>query len=226
MKRSNDKRSKQKYAYNMMRNRILNGTYGPGYKINISQLAKEFSTSAIPIREALRQLEAENLIDYKQFSGAVVTPVDEGQYVENLTVLAVLMGYATALSTQRFPPKQIKGLISLNDAMKEALEEFDFNQFGKLNRDFHELSYRYCDNKYLLKKIEGTENRIDSIRRTGSTFFGVRARESVEEHEVLLSLFKEKASFEKVEKFVKQHVLNTVEAYKERKKKLTASNNL
>ncbi|MBO8172588.1 MAG: GntR family transcriptional regulator [Bacillaceae bacterium] len=209
--------SKQEFAYRTVRERILDGTYTPGYRLIISQLAREFSTSAIPIREALRQLEAERLIEYKQFSGAVVTPVDERQYVDTLKVFAVLLGFATALSVPQFPEQQIRKLEALNRQMKQALEDFDFHRFGQLNRRFHELSIQSCDNEYLLKTIEEIQNRIDSIRRTGSTFFGVRARESVEEHDQIISLFKEKVSPGEVEQFVRKHVCKTAEVYRARK---------
>ncbi len=217
MTKNNHKISKQEFAYRTVRERILDGTYSPGYRLIISQLAREFSTSAIPIREALRQLEAEKLIEYKQFSGAVVTPVDERQYVETLKVFAVLLGFATALSLKNFPVKQIRELESLNRQMQQALEDFDFHRFGRLNRMFHELSIRYCENQYLLKTIEEIQNRIDSIRLTGSTFFGVRARESVQEHEMIISFFREKATPAEVEQFVKNHVCKTAEAYRARK---------
>lgn len=85
-------------AYNYMKSRILEGTYVAGQRIVINQLVKELETSAIPIREAVRQLEAEGLIEYQNNIGPVVTPIDDSQYIETLSVLAVLEGYATALS--------------------------------------------------------------------------------------------------------------------------------
>jgi DNA-binding GntR family transcriptional regulator len=220
MREQNKKLNKQEYAYKIIRERILDGSYSPGYRIVINQIAKELDSSAIPIREALRQLVAENLITYKQFSGAVVTPIDDEQYLDTLTTLAILSGYATALSAHRMSDPVVNELKELNGQMKEALEEFDFVTFGKLNKDFHECCFQFCENKYLLETILNARNRLDTIRRTGSTLLMVRAHDSIEEHEVIISLIEAKAPFAEIETFVKRHMLNTVEAYRMRKKKL------
>lgn len=220
MKNQKSRISKQEYAYQLIRERILDGTYAPGHRIIISQLANEFSTSAIPIREAIRQLEAESLIDYKQFSGAVVAPIDENQYLETLTTLAVLSGYATALGCKYITEEQVNELSEINDHMKVALEDFDFVHFGQLNRKFHDLSYSCCPNNYLLETITNIYNHLDTIRRAGSTFLMVRAKESIEEHNHIVRLLKAKKNHEEIEEFVREHKLNTVRAYQKRKLKL------
>lgn len=222
MKNLENKVNKKEYAYNLIRERIINGTYSPGHRIIINQLAKEFSTSAIPIREALRQLEAEYLIEYKQFSGAVVTQIDEAQYLEALTVLAVLVAHATAISAEHFPNDRIEDLIDINKRMAQALDEYDFVTFGDLNRKFHSTTYEYCQNQYLLSSIAQVHNRLDNIRRTGSAFIPPRAVESIKEHQLIIDLIKNRASFEEVENYVKIHNLNTVTAYKKRKQNLSS----
>jgi len=93
--------SKQKMAYELIRERILDGTYSPGTRIVLDAVAKEIGTSSIPVREAIRRLEADGLIEYQAFTGARVAPMDETAYVQSLNVLAVLEGYATVLSASR-----------------------------------------------------------------------------------------------------------------------------
>ncbi len=221
MEKNNSKLTKKEYAYNIIKERILDGTYAPGHRVVIDQLSKEIYTSAIPIREAIRQLESENLIEYKQYSGAVVTPIDENQYLEALTVLSVLAAHATALGARHIPKQQIRELKKINERMKIALDDFDFAAFGKLNREFHMLTYSYCDNSYLLEHIQQVHRKLDSIRRTGAAFVPPRARESIREHGRIIELLTENAPFEEIERFVKQHKLNTVESFKKRKTKLT-----
>ncbi|MDQ7864069.1 GntR family transcriptional regulator [Peribacillus frigoritolerans] len=77
----------------------MDGTYGSGQRIIIDQTAKELSLSPIPVREAIRQLESDGLIQYKPYSGAVVTSINESEYIETLSVLSLLEGYAAALSS-------------------------------------------------------------------------------------------------------------------------------
>jgi DNA-binding GntR family transcriptional regulator len=205
--------SKQQYAYQLLRARILDGSYGPGYRIIIDQIAREIETSAIPIREALRQLESDGLIQFKPYSGALVTPINENEYLETLSVLAVIEGYATAISSRRFPMERIPELKNIIEEMKEALAGLDFITFGKLNRAFHALTYEYCDNHYLVENIRSTWKRLDSIRRSGSTFMPVRAKESIIEHEEIVRLLESKADSHVIESFVREHKMNTVKSF-------------
>ncbi|MBP2076060.1 GntR family transcriptional regulator [Oceanobacillus polygoni] len=216
---NNTKRvSKKQKAYDYMKSRIMEGFYAPGQRIVINQLVKELATSAIPIREAVRSLEAEGLIEYQQNIGPVVTPIDESKYTDTLSTLAVMEGYATALSKASLTEEQITFLKDLNQQMKEALTEFEFGKFGDLNRKFHDLTYDSCPNQYLIESIRKTWMQLDSIRLTGSTFNPKRAKESIDEHEHIIQLLSEDADFQVIELAVRSHKLNTVQSFHERKR--------
>jgi DNA-binding GntR family transcriptional regulator len=212
------KQSKQQAAYRKLRAKIMDGTYSPGYRIVIDQIAKEFSTSAIPIREAIRQLEADGLIEFIPYKGAIVTPMNENEYVETLSVLAVLEGYATSRSAMFFPKDKIRSLQEINNEMENSLHDYDFIAFGQYNREFHTLLTSYCDNYYLLENLKQTWHRLDTIRRMGSAFVPNRARRSVEEHQKIISMLTDRASSNEIEQFVREHKLNTVKAFDERKR--------
>lgn len=216
--KNNIKLSKQQYAYQVIRSRILDGRYPPGYRLVIDQLARELQTSAIPVREAIRNLEADGLIQFKPYSGAVVTPFNETEYLETLSVLAVLEGYATAISAQHFPQPRISELSDINSRMKGALNDFDFLLFGNCNREFHSLTYQYCDNQFLVENIKSTWNRLDRVRRTGAAFKPARAKKSIEEHEKIIEMLRKQYPFSEIESFVRTHKLNTVQSFLEEKK--------
>src|SRR5215475_15995285 len=93
--------TKQERVYEALRERILSGAYGPGYRVVIDALAEEFEVSALPVREAIRRLEAEGLVVYRANAGAQVAPAEPGVFEEEATVLALLEGYATALAAPR-----------------------------------------------------------------------------------------------------------------------------
>ncbi|API93622.1 GntR family transcriptional regulator [Virgibacillus pantothenticus] len=206
--------TKKQKAYDYMKSRIIEGHYAPGQRIVINQLVKELSTSAIPIREAVRQLEAEGLIDYQNNIGPVVTPIDKHEYVDTLSVLAVMEGYATALSSQHgIPEGKIAELTMKNQQMKEAIEAFDFQAFGQLNRDFHNLIYLFCNNTYLVEEIHRLWRKLDSIRRAGSAFHPKRAIASIEEHKQLIHLLSQNKEFETIEKAARNHKLNTKDSF-------------
>ena len=57
--------TKQQRLYEAIRERILSGAYGPGFRIVIDSVAEEFGVSQLPVREAVRRLEAEGLLVYR-----------------------------------------------------------------------------------------------------------------------------------------------------------------
>lgn len=209
-------KNKTQIAYEYILSRIENGVYGPGYRIVIDQIARELSLSSIPVREAIRQLEAEGWIQYKPYTGAVVSNINEKEYLETLSVLAVLEGYATALSSSNMKEGMIEQLAELNKKMEQSLQEFDFEQFSELNYEFHALIYEHCGNTYLEEQIKQIWQRMKRIRAYGFTFVPQRAKESIKEHEEIIRLLKEQAPRNEIEDFVRQHKLNTAEAFKNR----------
>ncbi|MEK4176498.1 GntR family transcriptional regulator [Aeribacillus sp. FSL K6-1305] len=211
-------KNKTQIAYDYILSRIENGTYGPGYRIVIDQIAKELNLSSIPVREAIRQLEAEGLIQYKPYSGAVVSNINEKEYLQTISVLAVLEGYATVLSSNIIKEETIEKLEELNEKMKQSLQDFELEQFSELNYQFHTLIYENCGNNFLEEQIKQIWQRMKRIRTYGFTLVPKRSKESIKEHEEIIRLLREKAPPNQIEEFVRQHKLNTAEAFRNRQK--------
>ncbi|PQD96666.1 GntR family transcriptional regulator [Pradoshia eiseniae] len=211
--------SKKEFVYKHLRTSILDGTFGSGQRIVIDQVAKEMGMSIIPVREAIRQLESDGLITYKPYSGAVVTSIDEKEYIDTLMVLSVLEGYATALSSEHLTSIDISRLIQLNRDMEKAVEEFEFELFGDLNRTFHASIIQKCGNPVLIEKIEETQDRMDRVRKSIFSMVPKRAQQSIQEHAELIQCLKEKAPSEQIEAIIRNHRKNTVEAFLNRKDK-------
>src|ERR671923_1464401 len=109
--------TKQERVYRAIRERILSGAYGPGFRVVIDALAEEFAVSALPVREAIRRLEAEGLVIFRPNAGAQVAPAEPGMFDEEMTVLAVLEGYATAVAATELGEEEIARLTELTDKM-------------------------------------------------------------------------------------------------------------
>ncbi|GIO26541.1 MAG TPA: GntR family transcriptional regulator [Ornithinibacillus sp.] len=217
--------NKQQKVYRILKGRIIEREYVPGQRIVIDQIAKELATSSIPVREAIRQLEAERLVVYKRNIGPVVAEVNESDYLDTVHVLARLEGYAAGLAAKSFPKEKLKLLRELNISMEEALEDFDIIQFSKLNATFHRIICEQCDNNYLLETIQNTWNRIDSIRGTGSTLYSKRVKESIQEHKEIIALL-ESGDSEQVEILARDHKIKTAENFEKRRKNLIETNSL
>jgi DNA-binding GntR family transcriptional regulator len=216
MEEKNKNPSKKQIAYEHLRKLILDGTYGSGQRIIIDQTAKELSLSPIPVREAIRQLEADGLIQYKPYSGAVVTSINESEYIETLSVLSLLEGYAAALSSLTMNDHDFENLINLNKEMEKALHSFELELFGKLNESFHAKIYEKCGNSFLMEEIKQAQQRMNRVRKSMFTMVPQRAVQSIREHESIIKLLKEKAPFEEIESLVRKHKLNAISTFKQR----------
>lgn len=206
-----NKVSKRQLAYDSIRARILDGRYGPGQRIIIDRIAKELGSSAIPVREAIHQLESEQLLDYVPNVGAVVRSIDDALYKETLEAVAILEGYATRLAMPHLKPDHLTTLKQLNDEMKTALQHFDLHQFSRLNREFHGTIYAHCPNRLIVKSIEQYRERLNTVRQTSFTLNPKRAPHSILEHDQLVHMLeREDKTADEIELFARQHKLNTV----------------
>jgi len=121
--------SKQERAYALIRRRILEGTYQPGYRLIISTLADELGVSAVPVREAIRRLEAEGRVVYRHNAGSRVAPLDGrrdlrvGIDVGRTNTDAVLMDGRSVVASVKIPSTAgITGRIvaALTELMRDA----------------------------------------------------------------------------------------------------------
>lgn len=206
--------NKQEQVYGALRERILGGDYGPGYRLVIDSLAGEFGFSALPVREAIRRLEAEGLVVFRPNAGAQVAPADPGQFEESMTVLAVLEGYATATAAPYLQEPDLDRLRAANARMLECMNTLDPLGFSRANREFHLAIYERCPNPYLVELLLDTERRLDAIRRTVFTHIPYRGRDSIAEHEQIIELLASRAAASRIEQAARRHKLRTVDVFK------------
>lgn len=205
--------NKQEVAYQILRQRIVSGVYGPGYRLIIDELARELQMSQTPLREAVRRLEAEGLVEYVRNAGARVVTIDERQYLDVLSTLAVLEGYATALAAPCMTPRDVAILRAFEDDMAAAVDAGDMLRYGALNRAYHEAIYAHCPNRYLVGQIERAWTQLDSMRQSIFVLLPTRARASLDDHRRITQLIAERAPAEEIERVVRQHKLATADAF-------------
>jgi DNA-binding GntR family transcriptional regulator len=202
--------TKQGYAYQVLKERILQGELLPGERIVANRFAQEIGTSAIPVREALLRLEAERLVDITPHIGAVVTLITGRMVERTLETLAVMEGYATRLAA---PCNQgvLDELARLNTAMVEAIGDEDWERFSSSNRAFHATIYAAADNEVLTDTIADLWNQLDSYLSAAAFYLMPdRAPGSVEEHaEIIALLSAPDADLTSLEILAREHKLDT-----------------
>lgn len=205
-------KSKTEQAYEILKARIMDGTYGPGYRLVIDQLGREHGISSVPWRESLRRLEAEGWVDIVPNVGALVKTFDTDTWKRTIRLLARLEGLATALSAENLTAADIAHARALNRAMSESLANFDTNRFGALNRQFHELLCSRCDDERLVTMVHQEWLRMDIIRRSAFWYAPGRAVASITEHDALLDLIESGADADEIETEARQHEVRTLDA--------------
>lgn len=203
-------KSKSEQAYEILQQRIMDGTYGPGFRLVIDQLGREHGISSVPWRESLRRLEAEGWVDIVPNVGALVKTFDADAWKRTIRLLARLEGLATALSAERLTAEDLAEARQLNVSMRTALEAYDTARFGALNRQFHELLCSRCDDDRLMSMVHQEWLRMDIIRRSAFWYAPGRAVASIAEHDALIDLIETGADAETIEQEAKLHEVRTL----------------
>ena len=205
--------SKSEQAYQAVKARIVEGTYTPGYRLVLGSIAKDLGVSVVPVREAIRRLEAEGLVTFERNVGATVAGIDPTEYLYTMQTLSIVEGAATALSAPLIDPATVARARAVNEEMRECLEHFDPVRFTQLNQDFHSVLFEHSPNPHILDLVHRGWNRLAAIRSSTFRFVPGRARDSVEEHENLLRLIETGADGETIEKAARLHRTATLDAY-------------
>ena len=204
--------TKKKAAYSYLRERIMSGALLPGHRLIINKVATEIGMSAVPVREALLQLEADGLVQITPHVGAVISGASVDELLHVMEAVSVLEGYATALAHPHITPELPK-LRAATDAMQASHDDKDWDGFNAHNREFHEAIYSCCPNKFVVSMIHDLWDKGDSLR--GRTIFfriPTRADQSILEHaEIIECLTDPGTAPELVEATARKHKLRTLD---------------
>jgi len=205
--------SKSQQAYRWIKERIARQDFTPGYRLVLGSLAKDLDMSVVPVREAIRQLEAEGLVTFERNVGAHVSMVDDSAYRNSMQALSILEGAATALAARRLTVDDIRRARAINQLMIETLDHFDPHSFTALNQEFHTTLFEHCANPRLLEIVRGEWGRLGNLRDSTFSFVPGRAAESVREHENILRLIEADAPLDEIEHAARRHRSATLDAY-------------
>ena len=143
-------RTKTALALEALREGILQGEIKPGERLMVARLAEELGMSATPIREAIRILGAEGLINHRPHYGVSVADLS----LEDAREIYMLRGYleelATRLAVPRLTDQDIEKLKALENDMQQACASGDRDGLTKANADWHLCIYRASGTKHLL----------------------------------------------------------------------------
>lgn len=205
--------SKSELAYRWIRERIARHEYGPGFRLVLGSIAGGLKMSVVPVREAIRRLEAEGLVTFEHNVGARVSLVDADEYVATMQTLGVVEGAATALAAPLLTADDLARAAEVNEQMRLLLENFDPHFFTTLNQQFHAVLFEPCPNTQLRELVHRGWSQLSGLRDSTFSFVPGRAHHSVEEHTQILALIRDGADPLEIELAARNHRWRTSEAF-------------
>lgn len=190
----------------------MDGRYSPGFRLVLSTLAEENDVSTVPVREAVRWLEAEGLVEFKHNAGAMVSRIDVSTYADSMETLAYLEGAATAAGAPFVTEEALAEAEDLNrqmSALNDA-EIFDHHAWRDLNAQFHTLLWDPCPNVRLKDLLRTEAEQVQRIRRSSFQLSSSRSVKSVEQHACLIQLVRDKADSAKIEDLARAHKMSSL----------------
>lgn len=199
-------------VFDKIRSDILNGKYKRGEELVESSIGKELGISRTPVREAIRQLELEGLVQLVPNKGAFVTGISEKDVRDIYLIRARLEGLAARMAAKNITPE-------LLDAMEETvvLSEYHakkehYEQVCEMDSKFHKLLYKASGSRILEHTLTDFHQYVQRVRMA-SIMKKRRMEKSNGEHDAILTAIREHDE-EKAELVATRHISNTVENLK------------
>lgn len=197
-----------------LREMIIRGEIQEGEQLRQDAIAADLQVSRIPVREALRRLEAEGLIKIVAHRGAVVSSLSSDEIQELFDMRAVLEPEVLRLSIPGLTEPDFKQAESILDTYEKALwMKGDVGSWGRLNSEFHTVLYSRANRPHFMSVIRQINNNGD--RYTRLQLYLTRAFERAKkEHRMLLDLCR-KRDVEAAVELLQQHIRTAGRTLKE-----------
>ena len=157
-------------VFNLLREAILSGEIPPGERLVERDIAEQFEASRTPVREAIRQLELENLIRHVPRKGAVVAEVTTADIIEIFRIRSVLEGLVCRMAAEKITRRGASRLEGALVGLEEACRSKDAAAVATQHIKFHETIYKLSESPRLYQMISNLLEYISWFARVGYSF--------------------------------------------------------
>jgi DNA-binding GntR family transcriptional regulator len=170
-----------------LRQRIVEGQIAPGAKLNERELSEQLRVSRTPLREAIKMLAAEGLVELLPNRGAVAASLSEQDVADAFEVIAGLEGQSGELAAQRITNAELAEIRALHYEMLAAFTRRDLSIYYRLNAQIHALINAAARNPVLTQTWRNVNARLQALRFR-SNFDEAKWQRAVKEHERMVEL--------------------------------------
>lgn len=207
-KEVSDKYSLRGRVYTKIRNDILSGKYSEDEPIKEMQVSKELGVSRTPVREALRQLELEELVTIIPNKGAVVTGITAKDIQDIYAIRSLIEGLSAKWAAKNATEEQIKELEEVVELAEFFYQRGNVEQLYELDNRFHSHVYEISGSKILKHVLSDFHKYVQRVRRASLESSG-RAQVSLNEHQDILNAIRNH-DVKNAEVLMNKHVRNTL----------------
>jgi DNA-binding GntR family transcriptional regulator len=169
-----------------LRTMLVEGKIAPGCKLNERELAQSLSVSRTPLREAIKSLAAEGLVELIPNRGAVAVALTEADVLQTFEVMAGLEGLSGEMAATRITQAQLTEIKALHFEMLAAYTRRDLSTYYRCNAKIHYAVNQAAQNPVLTQIYSQVNARLQALRfRTNQDEKKWRA--AVAEHEQLIA---------------------------------------
>ena len=201
-----DKASLRGKVFNTIREAILEGSYKPGDVLRESTIAAELGVSRTPVREAIRQLELEGLVQSIPNKETVVAGITQEDVEDIYLIRSRLEGLAARKAAERITEQDLQEMEEILALTSFYVEKNEVNQLKELDHKFHDIIYNATHSKTLNHMLSDFHSYIQQARKTSISTPG-RPKEVLREHEGIYEALKARNG-ELAEKLVEKHIQN------------------
>jgi DNA-binding GntR family transcriptional regulator len=168
-----------------LRTLLVEGTIAPGAKLNERELCARLSVSRTPVREAIKLLAAEGLVDLVPNRGAVAVKLTEADVTHTFEVLAGLEALGGELAAARMTDAEMSEVRALHYEMLAAYSRSDLPGYYRLNAKIHGAINGFAKNPMLTKAYREMNARVQALRFS-SNYDAAKWKQAVKEHEQMI----------------------------------------
>ena len=170
-----------------LRQRVVEGLHAPGDKLNERELSALLQVSRTPLREAIRMLAAEGLVELLPNRGAVVALLSAQDVADTFELIAALEGQSGELAAQRISAAALAEVQALHYEMLAAFTRRDLPAYYRLNALIHQHITDAAGNRVLSQTWANINARLQALRFR-SNFDGAKWQRAMDEHSRMIEL--------------------------------------
>ena len=200
-----ERRALYQQVADRLRKRIYDQDLRPGDPIDEKELCAAFGISRTPVREALKVLASESLVDLIPNRGCRVRHLDRGELSDLFPVMAVLEGLCAREAVERSGPEDLLRLEALHIQLEQLAAAGDVHGYYDTKFRFHQAVQELSRNRWLQRQAAELRKILRLARHHQLTVAG-RLQQSLEEHRRMMDGFRRRDA-EAVERTMKEHLM-------------------